>query len=74
MICFIVLHINLMSFISLINEKQNNINIYNINKEITILWHSRFGHINKKRISKIPRDGILGSHDYESYEYTNFIY
>ena len=50
--------------------------IYNINtKRIkpnelnpSYLWHCRLGHINEKRISKLHKDGLLDSFDYESYE------
>ena len=50
--------------------------IYNINpKRIksndsnpTYLWHCRLGHINENRISKLHKDGILDSFDFESYE------
>jgi len=30
------------------------------------LWHCRLGHINKKRIEKLHKDGLLDSFDYES--------
>ena len=50
--------------------------IYNINtKRVksndsnpTYLWHCRLGHINENRISKLHKDGILDSFDFESYE------
>ena len=50
--------------------------IYNINtKRIknndcnpTYLWHCRLGHINENRISKLHKDGVLDSFDFESYE------
>ena len=50
--------------------------IYNINTKRmkpnelnpTYLWHCRLGHINEKRISKLHKDGLLDSFDYESYE------
>ena len=32
----------------------------------TYLWHCRLGHINEKRISKLHKDGILESFDFES--------
>ncbi|WVZ85239.1 LOW QUALITY PROTEIN: hypothetical protein U9M48_032186 [Paspalum notatum var. saurae] len=32
------------------------------------IWHCRLGHINKKRVEKLPRDGLLDSFDYESFE------
>ena len=34
----------------------------------SFLWHYRLGHIGKDRISKLHRDGYLGSFDYESFE------
>jgi hypothetical protein len=34
----------------------------------TYLWHCRLGHINEKRISKLHKDGLLDSFDYESFE------
>ena len=34
----------------------------------TYLWHCRLGHINKKRIQKLHKDGILNSFDYESFD------
>jgi len=34
----------------------------------TYLWHCRLGHINENRISKLHKDGILDSFDFESYE------
>ncbi|PNX85475.1 copia protein (gag-int-pol protein), partial [Trifolium pratense] len=50
--------------------------VYNINaKRIkpnelnpTYLWHCRLGHINENRISKLHKDGMLDSFDFESYE------
>ena len=50
--------------------------VYNINaKRIkpnnlnpTYLWHCRLGHIGERRISKLHRDGLLDSFDYESFE------
>ncbi|GKE99481.1 retrotransposon protein, putative, ty1-copia subclass [Tanacetum coccineum] len=30
------------------------------------LWHSRLGHINKKRIAQIQKDGVLESFDFKS--------
>ena len=34
----------------------------------TYLWHCRLGHINKNRISKLHKEGILDSFDLESFE------
>ena len=50
--------------------------IYNINAKRmkpnelnpTYLWHCRLGHINENRISKLHKDGILDSFNFESYE------
>ena len=50
--------------------------IYNVNtKKVrlndsnpTYLWHCRLGHINETRISKLHKDGLLDSFDFESYE------
>nr|GEV77416.1 hypothetical protein [Tanacetum cinerariifolium] len=30
------------------------------------LWHSRFGHVNKKRIAQLQKDGVLESFDFKS--------
>ena len=32
------------------------------------MWHCRFGHIGKKRIERLRKDGLLDSFDYESIE------
>ncbi|WVZ90398.1 LOW QUALITY PROTEIN: hypothetical protein U9M48_036704 [Paspalum notatum var. saurae] len=32
------------------------------------IWHCRLGHINKKRVEKLHKDGLLDSFDYESFE------
>ena len=50
--------------------------IYNINTKRlkscesnqTFLWHCRLGHINEKRISKLHKEGLLESFDYESFD------
>ena len=34
----------------------------------TLLWHSRLGHINKKRIKRLHDHGLLGSFSYEELE------
>ena len=31
------------------------------------LWHCRLDHISERRMSKLNKDGSLGSFDYESY-------
>ena len=38
----------------------------------TYFWHCRLGHVNKKCISRLHKDGILGSFDLESYETCEF--
>ncbi|GKA70116.1 retrotransposon protein, putative, ty1-copia subclass [Tanacetum coccineum] len=57
------------------NLYPNVCSIYNvINKrakhalDSTYLWHCHLGHINKKRIEKIQRDGILQPTDDESFD------
>ncbi|KAK2448130.1 secreted RxLR effector protein [Trifolium repens] len=50
--------------------------VYNINTKRmkpnelnpSYLWHCRLGHINERRISKLHKDGLLESFDYESYD------
>ena len=32
------------------------------------IWHCRLGHINKKRVEKLHKDGLLDSFDYESFQ------
>ena len=32
------------------------------------LWHCRLGHVSDKRVSKLHKQGDLGSFDYESYD------
>ena len=32
------------------------------------LWHCRLGHANVKRVSRLHKDGVLGSFDLESYD------
>ena len=32
------------------------------------IWHYRLGHINKKHVEKLHKDGLLDSFDYESFE------
>ena len=32
------------------------------------LWHRRLGHVSDKRVSKLQKQGDLGSFDYESYD------
>jgi hypothetical protein len=50
--------------------------IYNINAKRlrpndlnpTFIWHYRLGHINKKCIEKLHKDGLLSSFDFESFD------
>ncbi|KAK2421692.1 secreted RxLR effector protein [Trifolium repens] len=50
--------------------------VYNINTKRmkpnelnpSYLWHCRLGHINERRITKLHKDGLLDSFDYESYD------
>nr|GFB35485.1 retrotransposon protein, putative, Ty1-copia subclass [Tanacetum cinerariifolium] len=37
------------------------------NLDSSFIWHCRLGHINKKRIEKLQRDGLLKSIDDESF-------
>nr|GEW89812.1 hypothetical protein [Tanacetum cinerariifolium] len=39
-----------------------------IDLDSSLLWHCRLGHISKKRIEKLPHDGLLNSIDIESLE------
>ena len=58
----------------------NNEPIYNVNtkrikaNEInpTYFWHCCFGHANERRISRLHKDGILGSLDLESFDTCEF--
>ncbi|KAJ9544558.1 hypothetical protein OSB04_024265 [Centaurea solstitialis] len=49
-----------------LNLQENNKEIYHISKrskeieDQTYLWHCRLGHINKKRIEKLQKGGLLG--------------
>ena len=57
-------------------DMSNDKTIYNINtKRIktnelnpTYLWHCRLGHVNEKRVSRLHKQGVLGSFDLESYD------
>lgn len=51
------------SIMSIENKRHKNDSLNN-----TYLWHCRLGHINEKRISKLHRDGYLGSKDFESFD------
>jgi hypothetical protein len=53
-----------------------NVDVLNINNKKaktndlneSYLWHCRLGHINKNRISKLHKDGMLDQFDYESFD------
>ncbi|KAJ9535406.1 hypothetical protein OSB04_un001478 [Centaurea solstitialis] len=53
---------------------QENREIYHISKrskdieDQTYLWHCRLGHINKKRIEKLQKGGLLGSFDFKPFD------
>ncbi|KAJ9552655.1 hypothetical protein OSB04_016700 [Centaurea solstitialis] len=53
---------------------QENKEVYHISKrskeieDQTYLWHCRLGHINKKRIEKLQKGGLLGSFDFKSFD------
>lgn len=57
-------------------QTSNDFSVCNINTKkfksndlnVTYLWHCRLGHINEKRISKLHKDGLLNSFDYESFD------
>ena len=57
-------------------EQHHDNNIYNVDtKRIKInesnpmyLWHCRLGHINKKCLEKLHKDGLLSSFNFESYD------
>ena len=68
---------HLMNGLYVLNfDESDHKSIYNINTKRfksnnlnpTYFWHCRLGHINEKRISKLHRDGLLDSFDFESYE------
>ncbi|KAJ9555886.1 hypothetical protein OSB04_010500 [Centaurea solstitialis] len=53
---------------------QENKEVYHISKrskeieDQTYLWHCRLGHINKKRIEKLQKGGLLGSFDFKPFD------
>ena len=57
-------------------ESSDYKSVYNINTKKfksndlnpTYFWHCRLGHINEKRISRLHKDGLLDSFDFESFE------
>ena len=54
-------------------ENLNNFN-YSLNVDSstdldkTCLWHCRLGHINKKRIAQLQKDGVLESFEHKSHD------
>jgi hypothetical protein len=47
-----------------INVKRAQLNDLNP----TFIWHCRLGHINKKRIERLHKDGLLSSFNFESFD------
>ncbi|KAJ9547116.1 hypothetical protein OSB04_019659 [Centaurea solstitialis] len=53
---------------------QENKEVYHISKrskeieDQTYLWHCRLGHINKKRIEKLQKGGLLGSFNFRPFD------
>ncbi|KAJ9566729.1 hypothetical protein OSB04_002695 [Centaurea solstitialis] len=53
---------------------QENREVYHISKrsknieDQTYLWHCHLGHINKKRIEKLQKGGLLGSFDFKPFD------
>ena len=58
--------LNLETNKSIDNIYKKRVKINELNP--TYFWHCRLGHVNEKRISRLHKDGILGSFDFESYE------
>ena len=61
--------------ISLHNEATNNsLHVHigtkkcNINKDSSMLWHRRLGHISIDRIKRLVKDGVLSTLDYTDLE------
>jgi hypothetical protein len=51
-------------FVCNINAKRARLNDLNP----TFIWHCHLGHINKKRIETLHKDGLLSSFDFESFD------
>jgi hypothetical protein len=56
-------------------DLEREMEVYNINAKclkktdnITYMWHYRLGHIGKKRMQKLHKDGVLRSFDLESFD------
>jgi hypothetical protein len=47
-----------------INMKMTRLNYLNL----TFIWHCRLGHINKKGIERLHKDGLLISFNFESFD------
>ena len=47
-----------------------NVNAKRLKKtdNTTYMWHCRLGHIGKKRVQKLHKDGVLTSFDFESFD------
>ena len=60
----------LMLFIFLILKMKNTmwirLKLESLNS--SYLWHCRLGHVSDKRVSKLNKQGYIGSFDYESYD------
>jgi hypothetical protein len=54
----------LMISLSNINAKRAQLNDLNP----TFIWNCRLGHINKKHIERLHKDGLLNSFDFESFD------
>ena len=57
--------------LNLEESKINNVNAKRVRKHDsnpTYLWRCRLGHIGKKRIERLHKDGLLDSFHYESIE------
>ena len=63
--------VNGLYVLNLEENEINNVNAKRVRKHDsnpTYLWHCRLGHIGKKRIERLHKDGLLDSFDYESIE------
>ena len=56
--------LNLQSSILNIESKKLKSN----NSRDSYLWHHHLGHVNKKYLTKLHKDGYLDSFDWESFE------
>nr|GEV72844.1 retrotransposon protein, putative, Ty1-copia subclass [Tanacetum cinerariifolium] len=61
--------------IDLYNSLTNESSVYAVSNkrakldlDSALLWHCRFGHINKKRIEKLQHEGLLNSFDLRAFE------